>query len=58
MCEAASPHYFVSGLLEIRRKSPNVVCELSAVDTLITDRDIGPDYLAALRGMKASISFC
>lgn len=32
-----------------------MVCELSAVDTLITDRDINPDYLAALQAKGINI---
>lgn len=46
MCEAASRIVLLVDSSKFGRKSPNVVCELNAVDTLITDKGINPDYLA------------
>ncbi len=54
MCEAAGRIILLVDS-KFGRKSPNVVCELSAVDTLITDRDINPDYLAALQAKGINI---
>ena len=55
MCEAAGRIILLVDSSKFGRKSPNVVCELSAVDTLITDRDINPDYLAALQAKGINI---
>ncbi len=55
MCEAAGRIILLVDSSKFGRKSPNVVCELSAVDTLITDRDINPDYLAALQAKNINI---
>ncbi|HEI8867579.1 TPA: DNA-binding transcriptional repressor [Serratia odorifera] len=54
MCEAAGRIVLLVDSSKFGRKSPNVVCELAAVDTLITDKDINPHYLAALqdKGIK------
>jgi DeoR family glucitol operon repressor len=55
VCEAAGRIILLVDSSKFGRKSPNVVCELSAVDTLITDRDINPDYLAALQAKGINI---
>jgi len=49
MCRAAKQLILLVDSSKFGRKSPNVVCELGAVDLLITDRDINEVYLTALR---------
>lgn len=55
MCEAASRIVLLVDSSKFGRKSPNVVCDLSVVDTLITDNGINPDYLAALQAKGINI---
>ncbi|MNL74115.1 Glucitol operon repressor [compost metagenome] len=55
MGEAASRIILLVDSSKFGRKSPNVVCDLSAVDTLITDKNINPDYLAALQAKGINI---
>ncbi|WP_413507943.1 glucitol operon DNA-binding transcriptional repressor SrlR [Serratia proteamaculans] len=55
MCEAASRIILLVDSSKFGRKSPNVVCDLSAVDTLITDKNINPNYLAALQAKGINI---
>ncbi|PWC19941.1 DNA-binding transcriptional repressor [Brenneria roseae subsp. roseae] len=49
MCRAAKQRVLLVDSSKFGRKSPNVVCSLEDVDILITDSDISPDYLRALR---------
>src|SRR5476651_1956818 len=50
MCKAAQQLILLVDSSKFGRKSPNVVCDLTAVDILITDRGISQEYLEALRG--------
>ncbi|EHD23496.1 transcriptional regulator, DeoR family [Brenneria sp. EniD312] len=55
MCRAAQQIILLVDSSKFGRKSPNVVCELSAVDILITDKDINPDYLTELRAKNINV---
>lgn len=50
MCKAAQQLILLVDSSKFGRKSPNVVCDLTAVNILITDRGISAEYLTALRG--------
>lgn len=49
MCRAAQQRILLVDSSKFGRKSPNIVCALSAVDILITDNGIPPATLQALR---------
>ncbi|CNH38295.1 DNA-binding transcriptional repressor SrlR [Yersinia thracica] len=55
MCHAASRIILLVDSSKFGRKSPNVVCALSAVDTLITDKGISDEYLQELQKMGINI---
>ncbi|QLH62214.1 glucitol operon DNA-binding transcriptional repressor SrlR [Serratia symbiotica] len=49
MCHSAKQIILLVDSSKFGRKSPNIVCQLSAVDILITDSSISVNYLNALR---------
>ncbi|AUH02388.1 DNA-binding transcriptional repressor [Pectobacteriaceae bacterium CE70] len=55
MCRAAQQRILLVDSSKFGRKSPNVVCELSAVDILITDSGISPEYLDTLRAKGINV---
>lgn len=55
MCNAAHEVILMADSSKFGRKSPNIVCGLESVDTIITDSGISYEFLTALREMGVKV---
>lgn len=55
MCKAAAKVVLLVDSSKFGRRSPNVVCELDIIETIITDNDIDEKYYSALTEMGINV---